>query len=69
MALRIRKNGDIVSAKHYKAEEGDIYINDSVQEWLCGANEHSPFKDNPVLEYFEQDHIWKPIAINKFINK
>jgi hypothetical protein len=41
----------------YKAEEGDIYIDGSIHEWLCGATEQSPFKDKPILKYSKKLHI------------
>lgn len=42
MALRIRKNGDILCAALHKAEEGDTYIPDNISEILSGATGEKP---------------------------
>lgn len=58
MALRVRKNGDIVCAKYHKAKEGDICINDKIHEWMAGASGH--LDSNPIIgDYDEKKHIWK----------
>lgn len=37
MALRIRKNGDVLCAALHKEEEGDTYIPDDISEILTGC--------------------------------
>ena len=34
VAIRIRKDGRMLCAKYHKEEEGDIYVNDSIHEYL-----------------------------------
>lgn len=34
MALRVRKDGRILCAAKSKPEEGDIYIDDGIHQWL-----------------------------------
>jgi len=42
MALRIRKNGDILCAALHKEEKGDTYIPDNISEILSGATGLNP---------------------------
>ena len=34
MAIRIRKDGRLLCANHHPPQEGDIYIDDSIHEYL-----------------------------------
>jgi hypothetical protein len=42
MALRIRKNGDILCAALHGKEEGDTYIPDDISEILTGCTDKAP---------------------------
>lgn len=54
MALRIRSNGRILCAKHHNAEEGDIYIDDLIHEWLAGCLNNTALIGN----YDIKKHEW-----------
>lgn len=57
MALRIRKDGRILCAAHHEAEEGDLYLDDYIHEYLGWCSDvHSDVKldgyDWKTHEYF-----------------
>lgn len=57
MSLLIKKDGRIICAKYHKKEETDIYIDDSVHEWLVnciGVEYGEPLIGN----YDEKTHEW-----------
>ena len=54
MAIRIRKDGRMLCAKYHKEEEGDIYVNDSIHEWLSGCR-----GNKPLLNFYNyKAHEW-----------
>ena len=42
MALRVRKNGDILCAALHDEEDGDTYIPDNISEILTGCTGEEP---------------------------
>jgi len=53
MALRIRKNGDILCAAHTEPKQGDTYINDDIHYYLAVMTEAIRASNN-----HEQDNLW-----------
>ena len=58
MAIRIRKDGKILCAKYHKVEEGDIYIDDAIHEYLTGCNGIIPLEEAPLCYYNSKIHQW-----------
>ena len=54
MAIRIRKDGRMLCAKYHKEEEEDIYVNDSIHEYLAGSLDISV----NLISYDEKKHEW-----------
>jgi len=54
MAIRIRKDGRMLCAKYHKEEEGDIYVNDSIHEYLAGSLNMSV----NLISYDKKKHEW-----------
>lgn len=65
MALRVRKNGKIVCAKDYAEEDGDIYINDSIHEFLGGCTDRS----SRVIFYNKEKDRWTFFPTKKIIKE
>lgn len=57
MALRVKVDGRILCANFHLKEEGDIYIDDSVHEWLSNVIDKK--YGYPIIgKYNEQTHEW-----------
>lgn len=68
MALRIRKNGDIVCAAMTEPNEGDTYINDSLHYEMSVINKVivAPIDHNKTALWFWKGNIPKDVEIDDF---
>jgi len=58
MALRIRKDGQILCAAMHKKQEGDTYIPDSLSEIMSGATGETPILVTEADERHKKHGEW-----------